>query len=110
MAKSKSGVSKAQWVRDALGSLGNDAKPAAIQDHIKTAGGPDIPTVMISSYKSNMKNKSGGKRGGKKGGGRAGRSGGGGSKGDIFADIATVRGLLNKHGKSGLVKLIDVIG
>ena len=60
MAKRKSGVNKAQLVRDAIAALGKDAKPAAIQAHIKSAGGPEIPTVMISSYKSNMMKKGGG--------------------------------------------------
>ena len=89
MAKRKG--NKAQMVRDALAALGHDAKPAAIQEHIKSAGGPEIPTVMISSYKSSMKAKAGG---------------GGG----IFGDIATVRDLIAKHGKADLVRLIDAVG
>jgi hypothetical protein len=110
MAKSKGGVNKAQLVRDAIGALGADAKPAAIQEYITKAGGPEIPAVMISSYKSNMKKKGvGSGRGRKKGSGRVGRPAGSGG-GDIFTDIATVRGLLDKHGKPGLVKLIDAIG
>jgi hypothetical protein len=108
MAKRKSGVNKAALVREAIAALGPDAKPQAIQDHIKTAGGPEIPTVMISSYKSNMKNKPG-KKGRK---GKVGRPAGSGAAkgGDIIHDIAAVRDLLNKHGKPGLVKLIDAIG
>ncbi len=109
MAKSKAGMNKAQMVRDAIAALGNDAKPQAIQEHIKAAGGPEIPTVMISSYKSNMKNKVGKKRGRK---GKVGRPAGSGAAkgGDIIHDISAVRELLNKHGKPGLVKLIDAIG
>ena len=105
MAKRKG--NKAQMVRDALAALGSDAKPAAIQDHIKSAGGPEIPTVMISSYKSSMKAK-GGKRGRR--GRPAGTRTGGGGGGGIIGDIATVRGLIERHGKADLVKLIDVVG
>src|SRR5262245_47993291 len=104
MAKRKSGVNKAQMVRDAIAALGKDAKPAAIQKHIKDAGGPDIPPTMISSYKSNMKKKGGGR--GRRG--RPARSGGGGG-GGIIGDIAAVRGLIERHGKADLVKLIDVV-
>ncbi|HEY2784983.1 MAG TPA: hypothetical protein VGJ05_08415 [Fimbriiglobus sp.] len=108
MAKSKAGVNKAQLVRDAIAALGNDAKPQAIQEYIKSSGGPEIPTVMISSYKSNMKNKPG-KKGRK---GKAGRPTGGHSMkgGNVIGDIASVRDLLNKYGKPGLAKLIDAVG
>src|SRR6186997_2025814 len=99
MAKRKAGVNKAQMVRDAIAALGKDAKPVAIQAYVKDAGGPEIPTVMISSYKSNM--KKGGGKGGRRG--RPARSGGGGG---IIGDIAAVRSLLEKHGKADLVKLI----
>jgi hypothetical protein len=106
MAKRKG--NKAQMVRDALAALGKDAKPVAIQEHIKAAGGPEIPTVMISSYKSSMKAKGG--RGGK-GGGRRGRPAGSGRHGGgLIGDIATVRGLIDRHGKADLVKLIDAVG
>ena len=81
-----------------------------LQEHVKAAGGPEISTVMISSYKSNMKNKKG-KRGRKGKVGRPAGSGSGAAKGGtIIGDIAAVRDLLNKHGKPGLVKLIDAIG
>jgi hypothetical protein len=102
MAKRKSGVNKAQLVRDAIAALGVSAKPQAIQEHIKSAGGPEIPTVMISSYKSNMKNKKGKV-------GRKGRPAGGGKGGDVIGDIATVRDLVGKYGKPGLVKFIDAV-
>ena len=104
MAKRKG--NKAQMVRDALEALGKDAKPAAIQEHIKAAGGPEIPTVMISSYKSSMKKKGGGR--GRKG--KVGRPAGGAKAAGIIGDIASLRGLLTTHGKAGLVKLIDAIG
>src|SRR5262245_48954983 len=104
MAKRKG--NKAQMVRDALAALGKDAKPAAIQEHIKAAGGPEIPTVMISSYKSSMKAKGG--KGGRRG--RVGRPAKAGGGGGIIGDIAAVRGLIEKHGKADLVKLIDAVG
>ena len=98
MAKAKGEGNKAQMVRDAVAALGDDAKPQAIQTWVAEKHKTDLSTTMISSYKSNMK-KSGGKKGGR-----------GASKGgDIFGDIATVQGLIAKHGKPNLSKLIDAL-
>ena len=96
MAKAKSEGNKAQMVRDAVAALGDDAKPQAIQTWISEKHKTELSTTMISSYKSNMK-KSGGKKGGR------------GKGGDIFEDITAVQGLLSKHGKSNLGKLIDAL-
>ena len=99
MAKAKGeGGNKAQMVRDAIAALGDDGKPQAIQSWIADKYKVDITTTMISSYKSNMMKKGSGKKGG-------GRSKGG----DIIDDISTVQGLLAKHGKSNLSKLIDAL-
>ena len=103
MAKAKGEGNKAQMVRDAVAALGDDAKPQAIQAWISEKHKVELTTTMISSYKSNMK-KSGGKKAGR---GRS--SSGGGKGGDIFGDISTVQGLLAKHGKPNLSKLIDAL-
>lgn len=104
MAKSKAdGGNKAQMVRDALEALGGaSAKPLAIQDWIKENHGVDMEAAMISSYKSNEMKKSGG--------GKASRGGGSGKGGDIVDDIAVIRGLVKKYGRSSLDKLIDAVG
>jgi hypothetical protein len=101
VAKAKTdGGNKAQMVRDALEALGgSSAKPLAIQDWIKEHHGVTMEATMISSYKSNEMKKAGG--------GKAGRSGGRG--GDVVDDIATIRNLLKKYGRSSLVKLIEAV-
>jgi hypothetical protein len=100
VAKKDDGVNKAQVVREALAALGNDAKPGAIQDWIKTNYKVEMEATMISSYKSNELKKAGA--------GKASRGGKGGS-GDLIGDIATVSDLLKKHGRSNLNKLIDAL-
>jgi hypothetical protein len=61
--------SKMDAVRQALNSLGFDAKPPALDDYIRQHFGMVIQHNMISSYKSQLKAKP--KKGGK--GGRRGR-------------------------------------
>lgn len=96
-AKGEGGGNKAQMVRDAMAALGEDGKPQAIQSWIADKFKVDITTTMISSYKSNMMKKGGGKKMGR------------GRGGDIIDDISTVQGLLAKHGKPNLTKLIDAL-
>jgi hypothetical protein len=113
MAKSKAdakgdageGPSKMSLVRDALGAVGGDAKPRDIQAHIKEKSGVDIPTQVISSYKSVILGKqSGGRapRGGSGGGGRTGT-------GVSIGDIEQVQNLLRRHGAGQLQKLIEAL-
>ena len=49
--------SKMAAVRLALGTLGYEAKPPALDDHIRKTWGLEIPHNMISSYKSQLKGK-----------------------------------------------------
>ena len=93
-------VNKAQCVRDAVAALGEDAKPQAIQQWILENHKVELNAMMISSYKSNMK-KGAGKKAGKKAGA--------GKGGDILSDIATIKGLITKHGAPNLNKLIDAL-
>jgi hypothetical protein len=111
MARSKGGVNKAQLVRDALAELGDDAKPQAIAEHIKTKAGVEISPLMISSYKSSMKNKKPGKPGkrGRKPGSTKATGGAGVNSAVVIADITTIRALITRHGKTGVLELIDAL-
>ncbi len=100
-------VSQVEMVRLTLEELGGKAKPQAIQEHIKTKFNKDLPTTIISNYKSVLKKKGGAPsspRGRKPGGG------GGGAGGLQVEDLATVRGLVTKLGADQLKKLVDVLG
>lgn len=109
MAKSKAdtkadaadGPSKMGLVREAIGALGGEAKPRDIQEHIKGKHGAEIPTTVISSYKSMILSKQ--NTGGR--GGRGGRSSGGVS----IDDIEQVRELIRRVGAGQLQKLIDAL-
>ena len=113
MAKSKrtGGPNKMGLVRDAIAALGGDPKPKEIYEHIK-AGGVDIPTAMISSYKSMIMKK--GKK--KKGPGRPRKnavsapvSSYSPPTSSVFDDVMTVNSLIKKHGASKLSDLIRLL-
>lgn len=108
MARTKrgEGPSKMTLVRDAIEALGGNPKPKVIHEHIK-ASGVDIPTGMISSYKS-MIRKRGKKKG--RGPGRPPKSGnGGGSNSVSFDDVIAVKALVNKFGASKLSDLVKLL-
>lgn len=101
MAKGKTsldGVNKMGLVREALQALGGDPKPKEVQAHIKANQGYDLPTPMISSYKSMI-------RGGSSGGGR----GRGRKAGLTVEDIDQVRQMIDKFGAEQLTKLIAAL-
>jgi hypothetical protein len=50
-------ITKAEMVRRALGTLGFDAKPADLKEHIKKEFGTDMDPQHISNYKSILKAK-----------------------------------------------------
>src|SRR5262249_7065974 len=52
-------TNKAEAIRRALAKLGNMAKPAEIQDFIKTHFGVEMTTKVISVYKSKLVKKKG---------------------------------------------------
>ena len=104
--------SKMAAVRLALGTLGYDAKPPALDDHIRKTWGLEIPHNMISSYKSQLKGKL--KKGGK--GGRRGRPPAGESSvskdagGNIsMKDLQDVKSLAGRLGIGKLRKLVEVL-
>jgi hypothetical protein len=66
-AKSKStgqdsGMSKLEGVRRAVAKLGRDAKPQDIQPYLKEHFAIDMPTTLISNYKSHLARKAARKR------------------------------------------------
>ena len=95
--------SKMQLVRNAIAALGADAKPLAIQNHVKEAGGIDLPPGMISSYKSMIQKKDGmpSKR----------STSGGGSSGGSFKieDLERIQALINSVGAPQLLKLVHAL-
>jgi hypothetical protein len=108
--KRTDGPNKMGLVRDAIAALGGDPKPKEIYEHIK-AGGVDIPTAMISSYKSMILKK--GKK--KKGPGRPRKNAAGpvamsaAPTSSVFDDVMTVNSLIKKHGASKLSDLIKLL-
>ena len=99
MAKSKAaaaleGVNKMGLVREALQAMGGDPKPKEVQAHIKQTHNLELPTPMISSYKSMI--TGGGKRVGRK-------------AGLTVEDIDQVRGMIQKFGADQLTKLIAAL-
>ena len=66
-------------VRESLKELGGNPKPQEIQEHIKTKYNRDIPTQIISNYKSVIRRKGGGGGNGR----RRGRPPGSGNRGGL---------------------------
>jgi hypothetical protein len=54
-APAKPETNKMEAMRQALGDLGNDAKPLDLQKHLKSKYGVDMDTTLISTYKSTIK-------------------------------------------------------
>jgi hypothetical protein len=100
-AKGDAGPSKMSLVRDALAAVGGDAKPRDIQSHIQEQSGVEIPTTVISSYKSVIL--------GKQAGGRSARGGGRAGSGVSIGDIEQVQDLIRRHGAGQLQKLIEAL-
>lgn len=121
MAKSKDGQpSQRALVKEALDTLGGDALPQAIIDHIKSKYGVELKKPNVSAYKSGLK------AGGRKG--KPGRKPGRPRKNPLAAvsapvtvrassmggsvsieDLTTVKGLLDRVGSKGLEKLVGLL-
>lgn len=93
------GISQMQMVRTALDDLGKDAKPQALQEHIKDKFGKELPKSIISNYKSNLKKKNGG--------GKRGRKVGASLQVEHFEQVRT---LVNLLGAEQVKRLVDVVG
>lgn len=103
MAKAKSDgaekkPSQMGMVRATLQEMGGDPKPQEMQAHIKSKYGVELPTNIISNYKSQLKRRAGGAA-------VRGRPGGGALQ---IADFETVRGLVKRLGAEQVKRLVEV--
>lgn len=125
MAKSAKNMSKMEGVRQSLQTLGKDAKPVAIQEHLKKTLNIAMTPSTISNYKSTIQ-KAGKKRGrptkevaastngserhGRSTNGRRGRPKSTSSYGSIsLDDIKAVKELAERIGADKLVQLAEVL-
>lgn len=85
-------------VRSAMEDIGNDAKPLAMQAHIKSKFGTELPANIISNYKSQIKRK-------------AGVSGlGRGRRGGLqVEDFETIRNLVERLGADQVRRMVEVV-
>jgi hypothetical protein len=115
MARSKGtegGPSMMGMVRSTLQELGNNAKPTAIQEHIKAKYDKDISKIIISNYKSTiLKRRGSGKKRGRPPGSKAAVPAPAaiGAKGIRLEDLTAVRGLVGRLGASQVRQLVDVL-
>ena len=100
-AEAGGGMSKMKMVTQALQDV-RDGSPKDLQSYIKEKFGTDIPTTMISSYKSNILKKQGG------GGGRGGGGGGGDAQVGV-RDLTAIQDLIDRYGAAGLTNLVKVL-
>jgi hypothetical protein len=90
--------SQMSMVRNAMEEIGADAKPLAMQAHIKSKFGTELPANIISNYKSQIKRKNGG-------GKSVGRKGG-----LQVEDFETVRNLVRRLGAEQVKRIVAVVG
>jgi hypothetical protein len=85
-------------VRRAMEEIGADAKPLAMQTHIKNKYGAELPANIISNYKSQIKRKNGSV------------SGRGRKAGLQVEDFETVRNLVRRLGAEQVKRIVSVVG
>jgi hypothetical protein len=103
------GGNKMEAVRRALGTLGRDAKPTALHNHILRAFNLDIQPNMISSYKSTiLKGSSSGKKRGRKPKNNSAPSNAT-SGGNIIKDLKTLKELTTRLGAGRVRELLDLL-
>lgn len=92
-------LSSMEMVRQTMEELGYDAKPSEIHEKIKEKFNKEIPTTIISNYKSVIKKK-------------LGLNGSGRGKGDMdsipLQDLKVLRDLVNRLGSKQVRKLVDM--
>jgi hypothetical protein len=86
-------------VQDAMDAIGGDAKPLAMQSHIKSKFGVELPANIISNYKSQIKRKNGG-----------GGTGRGRKAGLQVEDFETIRNLVRRLGTDQVKRIVAVVG
>jgi hypothetical protein len=85
-------------VQDAMDAIGSDAKPLAMQTHIKSKFGTELPANIISNYKSQIKKKNGG------------GTGRGRKAGLQVEDFETIRNLVRRLGAEQVKRIVAVVG
>jgi hypothetical protein len=118
-------LTKMDAVRQALATLGKDAKPIQLQGHIRKEFGIEMSTDHISTYKGNILRKKGGKgrRGGKKAAAKPSEApaaapaalvpkvGGRGANVAVsMGDLQALKDLVQRVGANNLRSLIDLMG
>jgi len=101
-----------EMVRSTLQELGNNAKPSAIQEHIKAKYDKEISKIIISNYKSTiLKRRGSGKKRGRPPGHKVAAAApmGTGAKGIRLEDLTAVRGLVGRLGAAQVRQLVDVL-
>jgi hypothetical protein len=104
-AAGEKGLSQMGMVRESLKELGGNPKPQEIQEHIKTKYNREIPTQIISNYKSVLRRKGGGVGNGRRRG-RPPRV----ATGLRVEHFEAVRQLVRQLGADQVKRLVDVIG
>jgi hypothetical protein len=99
-------MSKTEMVSRALDTLGFDAKPLELKEHIRKEFGTDMDPQHISNYKSNLK-KTRSKPGPKK---RTGPTAAGTTpSGFSLADIQAVKEVADRIGADKVKQLAEVL-
>ncbi|MBA2227363.1 MAG: hypothetical protein WHU94_12630 [Thermogemmata sp.] len=88
----KRSISQMQMVRLAMQAKGPDAKPGELQEYILNEFHHELPTNLISNYKSQIKRQSGG-----------------GRRQPQIEDLETVRNLIKRLGADQVKRLVDVL-
>ena len=103
-------LSQMELVRLSLEALGPKAKPAALQEYIKTKFNRDVTKGIISNYKFHLKKK-GRVAGRRKPGRPAGSTNAVATNVSVrIDDLEAVRGLVNRLGADGVKRLLNVLG
>jgi hypothetical protein len=110
-APGNSGVNKIDAVRGALAELGKDAMPADIQKAVKDKHGMELPTSLISNYKSYLHGKGKKKTGRKPGPKPAATAPVANANADSISldDIRAVKALADKLGAEKVQQLARVL-
>ena len=101
------GVSMREMVRTALQELGGNAKPGAIQEFIKAKYDKGISKIIISNYKSSMKQRDFKLRDRPPASGSVNLITRAGGKGIKLEDLAAISGLIVRLGTPHLQQLVE---
>lgn len=104
-SESEKTVSQKEMVRLSIEELGADAKPQALQEQIKAKFNKELPTTIISNYKSVLKREQGEGASASTGSTRGRKPSGGSVQ---INDLEAVRALVNRLGAAHVRKLVDI--